>query len=108
MDKFQRRALQTWYDENHELHYDMRPAAMGLVGETGEVIELVKKHYYKPGWCLDVDDLIDELGDVYYYLVILAYQCRVTLEELADLNYKKLTERESNGTGYNRGIENGQ
>jgi NTP pyrophosphatase (non-canonical NTP hydrolase) len=108
LDEITRRALSTWYEYAHPLHFDKRPAVMGLVGEAGEVNELIKKHHYKPGYTLPLAQLIEELGDVLYYLTILAYQTGVTLEELSDLNYKKLTEREENNKGYNRGESQGR
>jgi NTP pyrophosphatase (non-canonical NTP hydrolase) len=102
-DQIQRRALETWYEPGHELHFSLLPSVMGLAGETGELIDLVKKIHFKPGYNLGGEGLLDELGDVLFYLSIIAHQCNITLDELSQLNHHKLKEREDNGTGYNRG-----
>ena len=44
---------------------------MGLCGEAGEAIDLVKKHLYH-GHPLDREALIKELGDIAWYLVLAA------------------------------------
>ena len=105
MNRIQERCLETWYDEGHELYSDLRPGAMGLAGEVGEFVDEVKKGYYKPGHPLDSEVLIEELGDVLFYVSVLAAQLGVTLEEVSRLNWEKLKEREVNGMGYNRGNE---
>ena len=45
---------------------------MGLCGEAGEAIDLVKKHLHQ-GHTLDRDGLIKELGDIAWYLAETAY-----------------------------------
>lgn len=102
-DTIQQRALSTWYAPDHELYNNLLPSVMGLAGEAGELLDLVKKINFKPGFRHSVVDLYDELGDVLYYVAILAHQLNITLDELSRLNYAKLTEREQNGIGYNRG-----
>jgi NTP pyrophosphatase (non-canonical NTP hydrolase) len=42
-------------------------AALGLFGEGGEVVDLVKKHYAQ-GHDLPKDKLVKELGDCYWYV----------------------------------------
>ena len=44
--------------------------ALGLCGEAGEVAEQVKKHYFH-GHTLDKRHMIEELGDVAWYLAVL-------------------------------------
>ena len=102
-DKIQQRCLETWYDESHELHDDLLHPIIGLGGEAGELLNLIKKDLFKSGCSISFDEYLDELGDVLYYVSIVAYQLGVTLEELSLMNYAKLTEREANGVGYNKG-----
>ena len=45
---------------------------MGLCGESGEVIDLVKKHLHQ-GHELNKEKIIDELGDVCWYIAEIAY-----------------------------------
>lgn len=67
----------------------------GLAGETGEVIELLKKKVrdgkYKPM------DLAHELGDVLYYLTRIALEHGFTLDQIQDMNVEKLKLRKEVG-----------
>lgn len=65
---------------------------MGLNGESGEVIDIVKKHLYQ-GHELDKNKLIDECGDVLWYLNLIAYALDVDLEHIAEYNISKLEKR---------------
>ena len=51
---------------------------MGLCGESGEAIDIVKKHLAQ-GHPLDREGLIKELGDVAWYLAETAYALDVSL-----------------------------
>jgi NTP pyrophosphatase (non-canonical NTP hydrolase) len=67
-------------------------AALGLTGEAGEVADIIKKSQYEGGR-LDILHLIEELGDVLWYLTFLAGTFGWTLDELASLNIEKLKAR---------------
>ena len=69
---------------------------MGLCGESGEVIDLVKKHLHQ-GHQLNTNDLIKELGDVAWYLAEIAYAIDIDLETIFTLNIEKLKKRFPNG-----------
>jgi len=77
MNKAIEAALKTWYPKNHALHLDPIHPAMGLAGEIGEWINLHKKSEFKSGYKFTRKDELDELGDIWYYLRILAYQFEV-------------------------------
>ena len=53
---------------------------MGLCGESGEAIDLVKK-WLAQGHELDEDKLIKEIGDVAWYIAEIATVLGVTLED---------------------------
>lgn len=89
-DAIQERALKTWYPEGHDLHRHPLHPTIALAGEAGELLNLLKKHRFKPGFTATWDDVVDELGDCLYYLAILAYQNGLTLDELSRLNRDKL------------------
>ena len=63
---------------------------MGLCGESGEVIDLVKKHLAQ-GHELDKEKMIKELGDVAWYLAETAYALDVDLETVLVRNIEKQT-----------------
>ena len=68
---------------------DLINGALGIAGEAGEVIELVKKHKYH-GRDLDIDALAKELGDLLWYVAETASQAGVKLSDVAAQNVAKL------------------
>lgn len=73
-------------------------AVTGLVGESGEVMDVWKKVKYHG---LEFDEakvrFVKELGDVCWYLFQTAYALRIPVNELIDKNVEKLKERHANG-----------
>ena len=67
-------------------------AVMGLCGESGEAIDIVKKHLHQ-GHELDKEKLIKELGDIAWYLAEACEALDITLEEVMTLNIEKLKKR---------------
>ena len=88
-------------------------ACLGLAGECGEVCDIVKKALFQ-GHALDRAGLIEEAGDVLWYLAELAAGLGVSLEDIAVQNVMKLRRRYPNGfdagRSRNRGTdgENGE
>ena len=69
---------------------------MGLCGESGEVIDIVKKHLAQ-GHELDKEKIIKELGDVAWYMAEIATVLDVELEEVLVQNIEKLKKRYPEG-----------
>ena len=69
---------------------------MGLCGESGEAIDIVKKHLAQ-GHPLDREKLIKELGDIAWYLAETATALDVALEEVLQGNIEKLRRRYPEG-----------
>ena len=78
-------------------------AVMGLCGESGEAIDLVKKHLHQ-GHPLDREKLIKELGDVAWYLAEAATALEVPLEDILQWNIDKLRARFPEGFDTGRSI----
>ena len=76
---------------------------MGLCGESGEVIDIVKKHLAQ-GHELDREKLIKELGDVAWYLAETAYALDVDLETVLEGNIDKLRKRYPEGFASERSV----
>ncbi len=76
---------------------------MGLCGESGEVIDLVKKHLHQ-GHELDKEKITKELGDVMWYISEIAYSLDIDLETVLKLNIDKLSKRYPNGFNTNDSI----
>ena len=70
-----------------------------LVGEAGEIANKVKKTIRgdKPIEAVR-SDLMAELGDVLWYVAMLAHELGYTLEEVAQANLDKLSKRHHSGT----------
>jgi NTP pyrophosphatase (non-canonical NTP hydrolase) len=66
--------------------------AAGIVGEAGELSEAVKKHvaYNKP---LDRENVIEELGDLEFYMEGLRQSLGITRDETLTHNIAKLSVR---------------
>ena len=77
---------------------------MGLNGEAGEAIDILKKHMFQ-GHDLDMDHLAKELGDVAWYLAISAHALGYDLETIFERNIFKLRERYPNGFESERSID---
>lgn len=71
---------------------DLAHGAMGVSTEAGEILDVVKKHefYGKP---VDWVNVREEIGDVLWYLALLARASGTTLEACGELNIKKLEKR---------------
>jgi NTP pyrophosphatase (non-canonical NTP hydrolase) len=69
---------------------------LGLVGEAGEVADLLKKYLFH-GKELNREELIAELGDVRWYLEHLCVTLKVSLEDIESANVAKLKARYPNG-----------
>jgi NTP pyrophosphatase (non-canonical NTP hydrolase) len=75
--------------------------SLGLPGEVGEVIEILKKRL-RDG-IFDRENLIKELGDVAYYWARLCRAFDVTPSEVLALNIEKLESRRARGTMHGSG-----
>ena len=76
---------------------------MGLCGESGEAIDLVKKHLHQ-GHPLDREKLVKELGDIAWYLAETAYALDVALDDVLEQNIAKLRARYPEGFDTDRSI----
>lgn len=76
---------------------DLWHAATGVVGEAGELIDAVKKHivHNQP---LDIENVVEELGDIEYYLEQVRQRLDIDRESTLLANITKLTARYGAGT----------
>ena len=72
--------------------------ALGLAGESGEVIYLIKKQLFQ-GHTIDQEKLLDEMGDVYWYFTLILQTMGYSLQQVMNCNIAKLRRR------YPRGFE---
>lgn len=69
---------------------------MGLCGESGEAIDIVKK-WLAQGHELDKEKLAKELGDIAWYLAETATALDLNLEDVFEANIEKLRKRYPEG-----------
>lgn len=71
-------------------------AAMGISGEAGELLDAIKKHwaYGKP---LDKENVIEELGDLEFYMQALRICIGVPRSHIVSKNVEKLSKRYHTG-----------
>ncbi len=98
LNDYQKKALKT--AASKEKHNEFFHLVLGLVGETGEIAEKVKKlvrdqnsDVYK----LDKKDIEKELGDVLWYVATLADFLNIKLEDVGTNNINKLASRQKRG-----------
>jgi NTP pyrophosphatase (non-canonical NTP hydrolase) len=70
--------------------------ALGMCGESGEVADIIKKHLFH-GHAFDEPHLIEELGDVLWYITAMANGLNIGLEEVMQKNVDKLNRRYPDG-----------
>jgi len=97
---YEKQALSTESYNLNDVNHRMRPptvmrlihAALGLSTESAEFADAVKKHlfYGKP---LDSINLIEELGDLFWYAAIAADTLGVSFSDIQQRNIEKLARR---------------
>jgi len=97
-DEYQSRARETAIYKQPILY-----PALGLGGEAGEVLELVKKQLRDDEW---PEELVKkELGDVLWYIANLCSDCGWSLSDVAQINLDKLASRKERGKLHGSGDE---
>lgn len=84
-------------------HDKVENGLLGLVGETGELIDLWKKHKYQ-GHPLSLEAMQEEAGDVCWYMVELLEGLGLDLEDTLAKNVEKLRRRYPEGFDADRSI----
>ncbi len=99
LNEYQKKAIITAiYPEKYKIIY----AALGLGNESGEVLGKVKKWMRGDDGEGDMSEkrrelLKGELGDVLWYLSVLANDLNLSMEEVAKYNLDKLQSRKNRG-----------
>lgn len=98
-DEYQKQALTTAHNNPDPL-MDKTIWAMGVAGEAGEVVEKWKKIVaYKEGKISaeDLSELGKELGDVVWYIAVMADSLGLSFDEIMQRNLEKLQSRQARG-----------
>lgn len=80
--------------------------ALGLCGEAGEFADILKKHCYQNSSTnpvpLDKEHLEKELGDILWYVALIATCLGVSIADLMSMNIDKLKKRYPEGFSADR------
>jgi len=95
INEYQKEALRTANSMNQDFPL-MLNGVMGLAGEAGECVDMMKKHLFQ-GHPLDAEHLAKELGDVAWYLAVTAHAIGYDLESILQTNVDKLRSRYPDG-----------
>ena len=96
-NEYQKLAMRTASDTSKTSKQNLiLNGVMGLCGEAGECIDIVKKHMFQ-GHDLNRQKLIDEASDCLWYLAEIASGLEMSLEEIACYNVEKLRKRYPDG-----------
>lgn len=104
-DEYQKQALKTRVIHPDEL-MNKTIWVMGVAGEAGEVVEKWKKIVaYKDGNISDEDmsELAKELGDIVWYIAVLADSLGLSFGEIMQNNLDKLASRKTRGVLQGKG-----
>lgn len=91
MEKAQRTSNKNLSQKDHLLN-----GLLGLAGETGECCDIVKKSLFQDHREYE-EKLMDELGDIMWYVAETAAAIGFTLDQVAEHNLQKLRSRYPEG-----------
>jgi len=77
--------------------------ALGLTGEAGEVADQIKKWKFQ-GHDIDYTHMKEELGDVMWYIALLATALDTNLESIMEMNIDKLKARFPDGFDVDKSV----
>lgn len=98
-DEYQQQALTTAKFNDDEFK-DMMHWVLGVVGESGEIAEKFKKIIRDKNGIVSEEDRAElgkEIGDVLWYLAVLAQQLGLSFGDIAGANLAKLKSRKQRG-----------
>ncbi len=102
LNEYQQLALRT-AGHREDVRVRLNYTALGLTGESGEVADMIKKVLYHDH-PLDRAALSKELGDVLWYLAVMADSLDLSLEQVAQENVTKLRRRYPEGFSAERSL----
>ena len=91
-EEYRNSVLRSESPDYHGVNDRILHAVLGIVTEAGELADVIKKEAFygrKP----DKWKLLEELGDCRWYEELLCDELDVTMEEVKEMNIKKLKER---------------
>lgn len=105
VEEYEKDVLRTWNSQgSHDA--DLGYATLKLAGEAGELANTVGKYLYQ-GHDLTKEEVTEELGDQFYYMVRIMQLYGLTLGDVIEANIAKRLDRYPNGFDPNRSRNRG-
>jgi NTP pyrophosphatase (non-canonical NTP hydrolase) len=91
LNEYQDLALRT-APQGTSPYHDLLHGGLGVATEAGELLDVLKKHH---AYAKEIDhaNLREEIGDVLWYLALLARSLGTNLDSIAAINVAKLRKR---------------
>jgi len=101
-DEYQKQAISTLTADHAygDISAELMAQILGLVGESGEVAEKVKKLIRDKNGVISEDDraeLIKELGDILWYVNAVSHLLGSNITDVAQYNLDKVLSRKARG-----------
>lgn len=95
LEKYQRECLRTanFTGTSTEIVCNM---CLGIAGESGEIVDYLKKVGFH-GHIFEKEKLKNELGDLMWYMTVLADYFGINMKDVLSANIEKLKKRYPNG-----------
>lgn len=97
LERYQKLALRTANIEGKTQEKIVLNALVGLSGELGEVSDVIKKVYFQEHPVGELQKVKEELGDLMWYVALLATALEIDLNDVIEDNIEKLKKRYPNG-----------
>lgn len=95
-NEYQKEAMRIASGMNYDGYGLIINGAIGLCGEAGEVADMIKKVQFQ-GHALDKEHMAKELGDVAWYLAIIAQAIGYDLDTVLQMHVDKMRARYPDG-----------
>ena len=99
-DEYQKMALTTNLSKQDQLQ-ELMQQVLGLGDEAGEVQAIFKKWIRDNNAdieLLDTQNVAKELGDILWYIAVIAHDLGISFDDIAAMNVEKLRSRKERGT----------
>jgi NTP pyrophosphatase (non-canonical NTP hydrolase) len=99
-DEYQKQAITTNLKKDDQLQ-ELMQQVLGLGDEAGEVLAIFKKWIRDNGadiTLLDKQNVAKELGDILWYIAVVAHDLDISFDDIASKNIEKLQSRKQRGT----------
>lgn len=97
--EYQTKALVHLTPAYEGVNKDLVHGIIGILSEAGELADLLKKMHFHPQKHVDRTNVLDEIGDLMFYIALTIMSIGGTMNEVLDMNLAKLDVRYNKNNG---------